>query len=342
METVLFLYVHDEEYGKRFLRFLLQKKHPMLCPELVTHYEMILDREETAFQQVVVLTDDKKVYEEEERTVILLGDEQSREKRKIFQYQKAEDIYDELLVQIGVEKVSISQEGTACDTKGVYAICSASRQESTVVSVMLSQYLGHRGNTLYLNLSEFPYYFGGELRKEADFAKKGIGELVFLSDRERFPDQMENCEIPFGKAKMLCPMPYYKDLLDCTAEDWQVILERLQKECGYEHIIIQMNELMEDSFPIMEVCDECFFLFAKGVMGRLEKEVFCHYCRLEKRSSLWERMRWFKIPEEIATWQEVIESQSLDDLAENAQALAIVDDWLKGEEEDVCIVENIG
>ena len=35
-DVILLLYLHDEKYGKRLLRYLAGKKNPVLYPELVT------------------------------------------------------------------------------------------------------------------------------------------------------------------------------------------------------------------------------------------------------------------------------------------------------------------
>lgn len=343
MDIILFVYVREEEYGKRFLRFLLRKKHPRLHPELVTRYEVVNHRVETERQKIVVLTDDRKVYEEEKRQVILLSDEQSRENGKIFQYQQADEIYDELLVQIGIEKQTVCVETKQSYEKGVYCICSPSRQDSTVMAVMLSQYLACYGSTLYINLSEFPYYFEEQLLKKPNFCQKGIGELIFLTDRKRFKEREAQCHISFGNANMLPSMPYYKDLLDSTADDWQEILQRLQKECGYEKIVIQINELMECSLAVMEKSDYTWFLYPRCKMGEIEKEVFSHYCQLEKREALLEKVQWVEIPAEVADWQEIMEQQGLMEVSENKQAMACMEQFVKGGEgEDVCLVEDFG
>ena len=57
MEVILLLYVREEDYGRRLLRFLLGKKNSFLHPELVTDERMLWNRAGTQTQRIVVLTD---------------------------------------------------------------------------------------------------------------------------------------------------------------------------------------------------------------------------------------------------------------------------------------------
>lgn len=92
-DVTLLLYLKDVEYGKRLLRFLVQKKNPGLHPELVTSGNGMEFRIGMGTGGLVILTDDPTVHGDEKRKVINLSNVQDRTKGKIFQFQKAEKIY---------------------------------------------------------------------------------------------------------------------------------------------------------------------------------------------------------------------------------------------------------
>ena len=63
-DVVLLLYMKDEDYGRRLLRFLLRQKNPRLHPELVTSEHLVQDRVGTPAQKLWVLTDRDGVAED--------------------------------------------------------------------------------------------------------------------------------------------------------------------------------------------------------------------------------------------------------------------------------------
>lgn len=102
MEVILLLYVREEDYGRRLLRFLLAKKNSFLHPELVTDERMLRNRVGTQKQRIVVLTDREMTVKEESREIIYLSAQRSDERKSVYQYQKAEGLYRELLVKLGI------------------------------------------------------------------------------------------------------------------------------------------------------------------------------------------------------------------------------------------------
>ena len=60
-DVVLFLYLREEEYGRRLLRFFLNKKNPWLHPELITEKQHLVRRVSLREERLAVLTDDRTV-----------------------------------------------------------------------------------------------------------------------------------------------------------------------------------------------------------------------------------------------------------------------------------------
>ena len=90
---ILLLYLSDETYGKRLLRYLTGKRNPLLCPELVTEESAVNQRDAGNKGEIVVLTDYAGIREHEGRRVIFLSGDARQTENSIFMYQKAEKIY---------------------------------------------------------------------------------------------------------------------------------------------------------------------------------------------------------------------------------------------------------
>ena len=346
-DIILVLYVRDVEYGKRLLRFLAGKKNPRLHLELATEQKSVEYRVGTERQQLVILTDQTEVKEQKEkkRRVLYLANRQDREEGKIFQFQKAENIYRELVWQLKLDyeygKSPDLQE--VCEAEeGVYLVMAPDCGSSTVLSAMLSQYLGNKGKCLYLCMSGFPVYNNGELVSGREPCGEGISELLFALGQKRFAEKESALHQPFGQAWMLSPAVHYKDVLDCGAEDWSVFLRRLREECGYNSIVIEMGLLYEHTLDIMALADRVFLLQENGVQGRIRREVYERYCILEKKEALIQKTRAVPVTSKLSDWEQELELEDLKQLANHSQKMAYVERLLKGEEENVCLLEDDG
>lgn len=345
--VILLLYLKDVEYGKRLLRFLTGKKNPRLHPELVTAKERIKMRVGTELDELVVLTDCVDMKEDEKRKVIYLSNEQDKRTNKIFQFQKAESIYRELLalLQLEEENVAMQEDVREEAGKGVYCVFSPEGTGSTALAVMLAQYLGGQGKCLYLSLSGFPMFFSQELTPEPDFKEKGLGELLFHLNQEDFFQKQEEWKKPFGKAYMLAPMPHFKDLLDCSLQEWEQFLELILSKCGYDSVVVEMGQLFEYTLDLLERGDRIFIVKTPGICGRIQNAVFRRYCQMEKKEVLEQRAEFVELPFSRKEWEQEISAQPLDQMVENSQMMVYFREMIMGNrkgEEDVCIIEDAG
>lgn len=299
-EVYLVLYLKEEGYGKRLQRFLAGKKNPKLHLELITEREQIeirLQREE-----VVVITDDMSVCyrsdeEGEKRKIWYLTTEQNPREGKIYQYQKAEAIYENLIELLRLEKQEIGEELPQIPT-GIYGVFSLEGKERTEFSRRISQYLGKQGKTLYLCLSGFPMY----LPEEVDCGTPGLSDLLFLVQDEEFPEKVNAWKQEFGTAQTFLPWKHVKDMWDISVKEWELLFRRLQEECKYLYIVIEIGELFEQVWEVMDFCDKPFFLLSKGEVGQRQKEIFQRYCHMEQKEALEKRTEYKECSEQ--SWEE--------------------------------------
>lgn len=345
-DVTLLLYLKDVEYGKRLLHFLIQKKNPWIHPEIVTAKSKMELRTVAASEEVMVLTDDPEIYEDEKDNVILLSGKQDRRLKKIFQYQKAEGIYKELLWQLKLEPERIQPpHGKDTDLQeGVFAVFSPDASGATALSVLLAQYMAQKGDCLYLQMSGFPVYFSEQLTEEPDFAAGGMGDLLFLLEQEDFARRTQELAKKFGRAYMLPPLAHFKDLLDCRPQDWERFLQRLREDCGFGIIIVEMGPIYEYFLDILEKADHVVFLHPEGLVGQVQKAVFRKYCETEHKSELASRIRYVRQPEEFLQDCHKWEKNPLEELVQDNQRMQFVAGIWEGRdaEEDEYIVEEFG
>lgn len=327
-EVTLLLYIREEAYGRRLLRFLLNKKNPWLHPELVTEQYHVEKRVCPKGERLAVLTDSWAVQEDGKKEIIYLANEPDRDRKRIFQYQKAEGIYTELLTLLNLKP---EQETAKCDVEkaeGIYSVFSPEGIGTTVVSIYLSQYLGCHGTCLYLSVAGFPVYYGEDIQGNPDFEKEGLSELLFSVMQEQFPERERKIRQSFGSAYMVPPMRNFKDILDCKPKEWRYFLKRLRADCGYDSIVVELGQLMEHTLDYMEMSDRIILLEREGICGRIRSTVFERYCEQEGKNSMCSKIQKIRPPVELSQWEDTLAEQSVSGLCQNGQVMSQVSGWI--------------
>ncbi len=337
--VILLLYVKDVVYGKRFLRFLLGKRHPGLHPELVTERDKIEHRVGTDRQSIVVLTDDRTVREDEKRRVIYLSQEKWETRGAIFQFQKVEGIYRQLLEQLDIDPPEATWEQKE-EMAGIYVVFAPAGDSGTQFSVMLSQYLGQYGTCLYLNLSGFPVFHDGQFRLTPEYARRGLGELLFFLKDKEFARRQQEIRRPFGNGFMIPPAPHFRDVLDSTPEEWEQLFQQI-RGCGYRSIVVEIGQIFDNMLDVMEKGDRVFLVRSASGFDQVREAVFRQYCRLEKREKLERDIEYIQVQD----WERELTNQPLEEVSQNPQNMEYIRQLLTGErkeERDVCILEDDG
>lgn len=293
---VLLLHFRETEYGRRMLRFLATKKNPFLYPELVTDKERLLTRVGTDTQKIVVLTDREEIKEDGKRKVIYLSERKETKSNSIWQYQKADSIYTQIMELLDIQEEKKETE------KGVYGVFSPGGREGAVLAIALAQYFGKKGNCLYMSLSGFPLIFNGKWESEPTFFKNNLGTLLFALNQEDFLLLLQENKIEFGTCSMLAPMRHYKDLLDCSLEDFETLFRRIHEEGNFDYVVVEIGQLFEYTLDILQLCKRAFVMKEQGISGELDEAVFHEYCRLEKKDNLREQVTFVTLPDSLKHW----------------------------------------
>lgn len=343
-DVILLLYLHDEKYGKRLLRYLAGKKNPLLYPELVTMRERIGIRTAAETENLVVLTDDAGIMEDSRRKVIYLSREREGSRGTIYRYQKASGIYHDLMELLEMKPTEGAQE-TDKIREGIFFLLDSEGGGAAPLAVLLSQYLGQLGKCLYLSLTGFPLYYDSVLQEKPDFHTKGLTELLFCVGREELAGQIKGFIKPFGRAEMAAPFVHFKDLLDCSAKEWTGLMQKLRSECGYDSIVIEAGQFFEDMLDIMQASDYPCLVQEPGLCGRIRTAVFMQYCRIEKKDELIRKCRKILPPFERKEGTEILNRMDAEQMAEDEALMNRIGKWLeemeRGEEDD-CIIEYDG
>lgn len=261
----------DETYGKRLLNFFDESKNYQVNFELITERglkEKNGDKEE----QAVWLTDLQDVYEDKDKSCIRICE--NKEEEGIYKYQKASEIYEQVMsiLQVDMEK----------GEQGNYAVFAPGGRGAETMAAILSQDKGRKGNCVYISFSAFSVYSAWN----GDDTKIHLGDLIFSDEENEFKEMERLACKELGEARILPPFCHFKDLIDCTPSELAGVLQRLRQYCGYDIVVVEFQNLQENFLDILDVFDHVILVEEKDLYGKIRKAMFYRYCEMEEKQSL--------------------------------------------------------
>ena len=242
VDKKLHLYLCDEEYGKRLLRYLNSHRHPGLRVEMVTERERFWERRgQENHKGEYWLTDDvtgMTADAGDRSSLWILADHSDADRHRIGYTKKASELLREL---IGIMELPDMEEGASdAPPAGIYGVYSPG-EEGAVAAALLSQEFGAHGRCVYVNLREFPYYYMADNAE----GNANLGELFFRLENTEYNSLVGQSQISYGKATRLPAVSHYRDLWDISDQDREHFFRRLQEDCGQTYVVILFNDIRE-------------------------------------------------------------------------------------------------
>ena len=210
---------------------------------------MLFRSEETGTEQnVCVISDDTEVLEHVGcQTVTLVSSPEAEGKREIFMYQRAEDIYRQILSLTGipVRKEARDPELTVPKVTCVYA--PGESEEKTVFALRTAIDRSERGSGLYINLCGFPLLFREE--------QEGISNLMLCNELEVFEERLRELAFSAGQISVLAPAGHFRDLFDFSQEEVRRFITYMKQQTLYEAVVIELGQLFDFSFVLLAEAD---------------------------------------------------------------------------------------
>ena len=210
-------------------------------------------------QNVCVISDDTEVLEHVGcQTVTLVSSPEAEGKREIFMYQRAEDIYRQILSLTGipVRKEARDPELTVPKVTCVYA--PGESEEKTVFALRTAIDRSERGSVLYINLCGFPLLFREE--------QEGISNLMLCNELEVFEERLRELAFSAGQISVLAPAGHFRDLFDFSQEEVRRFITYMKQQTLYEAVVIELGQLFDFSFVLLAEADAVLMPDRKSVV----------------------------------------------------------------------------
>lgn len=148
----------------------------------------------------------------------------------------------------------------------------------TTFALKLGKQLALQENVLYLNLETYAG-IGGYFRDED---VQDLSHLLYYAKQEKDDISVRIASMVkrMGNLDYIPPMKVWTDLRFVHVKEWEQFFEKLMKQSIYDVILLDMGNIVEDIFEILNMCDHILLLQTEDVYAKAKMEQYRYMIRL--------------------------------------------------------------
>lgn len=206
--------------------------------------------------------------------------------------QKYQEVYKvaEILQRINAENVAIKKTSN-CQWIGVFSL---TREEFQIPFVaLLAKLYGEEKKVLVLDLQNH----SGLTRPDADIPYMGLEDLLSIAMLGSYSKgRILDCIEHESNWDFVNPVKNTNCLMEGTIEHYKFILDILEKELGYQRIVINFGAMYQGWFEMMERCHSFYLLSGKEEWGTWRENAFFQELERGKKCDLLQNIEKIEIP----------------------------------------------
>ena len=258
----------DEAYQDNLFEYLKNKKPEGFEIMLFTDLEKLKEAIKAKEIKILLIAEEltNEIDEDLRNQVLVLitlsvSSSDSENKKSIFKYQSAEEIYKQVMhfcEEADVIAVS-RKEGRKIKILGVYSPIKRCLQ--TTFSITLGQLLSKNHKTLYIN---FENYSGFDILMHKANSLDLMDLVYFLGcGNENFSYRLGSLTEHIGELDYIPPVNTYQTLQGVSSREWINFLKAFEEYTDYEYIILDLSENIMGLFEILRRCSSIFTITSK-------------------------------------------------------------------------------
>ena len=309
-DNILVLCDTEEEYARLMSEYL--KSHREIAWDIRTYTDVSLLMEFAGEETIKLLVVADNAYTEEVRrlpagrTVLLneSGVMRWNQVRNINKYQKAEDVYKEIVNEfMDVAQTMLPRLAAGSNTRLIGMFSPVKRCLQTSFALTFGQMLAEKFRVLYLNFE----HCAGNRELLPDTQTRDLTDLIFFlnTDKERFLLRMQTILQKKGKMDYIPPVRAGMQLLEVTPEEWLEMLRRIGESEEYDYVILDLSENIQGLLQLLRLCTRIFTLTkddraARGKVAQYEQVLALYeYEDILQKTSMYKLPRFRKLPESV-------------------------------------------
>lgn len=285
------------EYASRLAKYLEGKRELALQVKICDSPEQVAWLGREARMDILMIDDRLSLGEKELAdipTVIRLTSQPSgrhgeESTHRIYRYQKASEIYAELL-QVLASTGTGEQWGIRKKERGklIGVYSPVHRLGQTAFALGKGAELAKKGNVLYINLESYAG-IGGYFPEENE---KNLSMLLYYAKQELGNPGLLLAAIAkqIGEVDYIPPVLFSEDLKTVSGREWIWLFEEILNRSIYDVLILDLGDCIQGLFDILRMCDTVYVPMADDpiAVSKLYQFEEC-LCR-QGYGEVWERM----------------------------------------------------
>ncbi len=223
-------------------------------------------------------------------------------------YQSAEDLLKQLLLEYANRQKEVIPRfygNNRAKLVGIYT--PVRRCMQTSFAIALSQILGKKGRTLYINFEQF----SGFSKLFQKRYLKDLSDLVYfyIYSKDKFIYWLEGVVEHFRDMDYIPPVLTAVSLISVNTDTWVNMLETICTEAGYEYIVLDLSDSIQGIFSILDMCHKVYTIQREDIISVAKMRQYEQILEEKQYASIRDKVRNIKLPtftirEEF--WEDVI------------------------------------
>ena len=249
----------ERDYTRRFAEFANSREDSLFAVHGFTDCHELMAYTKEHSVDILLLSEEflEQLPEQTAGKVILLSEKEYREENgypAVYKYQSCSQILRQALnlyAEHAQEPEGTALRAEAMKKVGIYS--PIGRTGKTGFALGFGKETAKKHRTLYLNMEEYsgftalyPYGDGWTLSELMYFLKQG---------KKAFACKLESVIQRMGGLDYIPPLRSPMELRTVGREDWEALLQALERESRYEVVILDLSGMVNGLFEILDQCD---------------------------------------------------------------------------------------
>lgn len=316
-KTKLAICIEDEEYEARFVKCVMNHYKESYEIHVFSSINEVVQEQKREFQ-VIITGDGNELREKTVENYLLfvlqecVVETNPSSKENVFYIEKYQEVYKIMEELEKVVSQRHAQKGGRAGSRqtqliGVFSLVKESLQMP--FTALLAEILGERNRVLVIDIQSFSG-FATEL--EGDEEALGMEDLMAVATTGNYTSNRLAASIGREqKWDFIYPAKNTQCLVEADGTLYQKILEILEKERGYDQVIINFGAVFPGVVEFMTQCQQMYFLTERKEERNWREENFFRELGLQGREDFLQKILWIEEPVLLVknrTWRQLAKS----------------------------------
>lgn len=298
----LVIYDHDIVYAKRLQEFLCNwQNNPFKVYAFTNKDDFFKIFKNEELPEIVLMSEnsfESEIAKLDIKHIFILNEtglERYSEYINFHKYQAASKLFQEIFMEYTGKADKIIPEFYGNKKAGLIGVYTpVSRCMQTSFAMALSQILGKKGRTLYINFEQFSGF--SKLFRKGYL--KDLSDLVyyFLYSKDKFLYWLKGVVEHFGNFDYIPPVLTAVSLVNVRSETWVDMLEKIVAESGYAYVVLDLNESVQGFLNVLGMCQKIYTIERKDAISMAKLYQYEQILEEKQYHSIKNRVRKVNLP----------------------------------------------